>query len=83
MIHLIFTFIALSLLAAFFSCSSGMEGALVRDHRKVALRYDALDCDYYRMLNGDPDYVQNFKSEYMVDYSWAEPTAGLLFFGKK
>lgn len=60
----------------------GMEGALVRDHRKVALRYDALDCDYYRMLNGDPDYVQNFKGEYMVDYSWAEPTAGLLFFGE-
>ena len=59
-----------------------MEGALVRDHRKVALRYDALDCDYYRMLNGDPDYVQNFKGEYMVDYSWAEPTAGLLFFGE-
>lgn len=60
----------------------GMEGALVRDHRKLALRYDALDCDYYRMLNGDPDYVQNFKGEYMVDYSWAEPTAGLLFFKK-
>ena len=45
-------------------------------------QYDALDCDYYHMLNGDPDYVQNFKGEYMVDYSWAEPTAGLLFFKK-
>ena len=34
------------------------------------------------LLNGDPDYVQNFKGEYMADYSWAEPTAGLLFFKK-
>ncbi len=27
------------------------------------------------------DYVTT-KGEYMLDYSWAEPTAGLLFFGK-
>ena len=60
----------------------GMEDALIRDHRKVALRYDALDCDYYRMLQGDLDVAANFKGEYMVDYSWAEPTAGLLFFGE-
>lgn len=60
----------------------GMEDALIRDHRKVALRYDALDCDYYRMLNGDLDIAANFTGEYMVDYSWAEPTAGALFFKK-
>ena len=61
----------------------GMEGALVRDHRKVALRYDALDCDYYRMLQGDLDVAADFTGEYMVDYSWAEPTAGLLFFRER
>lgn len=60
----------------------GMQDALIRDHRKVALRYDALDCDYYRMLSGDVKNSKNFNGEYMVDYSWAEPTAGLLFFGK-
>ncbi len=61
----------------------GMEGALIRGHRKIALRYDALDCDYYRMLQGDLDTAANFKGEYMVDYSWAEPTAGALFFKKE
>ena len=61
----------------------GMEDALIRDHRKIALRYDALDCDYYRMMQGDMDIAANFKGEYMVDYSWAEPTAGALFFKKE
>ena len=35
-----------------------------------------LDCDYYRMLAGDMDAVNDFQGEYMTQYSWAEITVG-------
>ena len=58
----------------------GMEDALIRDHRQVAIKKDMFDCDYYRLLEGDADAVNSFKGEYMVDYSWAEYTTGKLTF---
>lgn len=35
-----------------------------------------LDCDYYRLLNGETQAKRDFFGEYMLEYSWAEPTAG-------
>ncbi len=56
----------------------GMEDVLIREHREVAVRRDMIECDYYRMLDGDMDAVNDFRGEYMVDYSWAENTLARL-----
>ncbi len=58
----------------------GMEDVLIREHRELAIRKDMVDCDYYRMLEGDMDAVNSYRGEYMVDYSWAELTNAKLFF---
>ena len=60
--------------------SIGMESLLIREHRQVAIRRDMVDCDYYRMLDGDVDALNSFNGDYMKQYSWAEMTAGELYF---
>lgn len=58
----------------------GMEQVLIREHRELAVRTDLIDCDYYRMLEGDMDAVNSYQGRYMEEYSWAEITkAGLEF----
>lgn len=56
----------------------GMEDIVFRRRGQVAVMPDKLDCDYYRMLKGDMDAVNAYRGEYMVQYSWAELTAGQL-----
>ena len=56
----------------------GMEDLVIRSRGQIAVMTDRLDCDYYRMLNGDMDAVNAYRGEYMVQYSWAELTAGQL-----
>ena len=58
----------------------GMEDVLIRDRRQVAVRRSLIDCDYYRMLEGDITAVNAYRGEYMPEYSWAELTAGRLYF---
>lgn len=58
----------------------GIEDILIREHRQVAINKELIDCDYYRMLDGDMAAINAFKGEYMVDYSWAEYTAARLTF---
>ena len=58
----------------------GMGDALIKRRGSLAIRTGCLDCDYYRMLEGDMDAVNAYRGEYMTDYSWAELTAGTLFF---
>ena len=62
--------------------SAGMENVLIRERRQLAIRCDLVDCDYYRMLAGDMAAVNSYRGEYMLDYSWAELTAGWLYFHK-
>jgi len=50
----------------------GMEGVLTREHRHLAVRWDMIDCDYWKMLGGDIDAINSFHGEYMSDYSWAD-----------
>ena len=61
----------------------GMEDVLIRQRRQLAVRRDLIDCDYYRMLEGDMTAVNAFHGEYMADYSWAELTAGRMHFQYK
>ena len=58
----------------------GREDLIIRRSGRIAIRREAIDCDYYRMLDGDMDAVNDFRGEYMVQYSWAEMTAGQLAF---
>ena len=58
----------------------GMEEVLIRRGANIAIRPELLDCDYYRMLAGDMAAVNAFRGEYMSNYSWAELTAGTLYF---
>ena len=61
----------------------GMEDVLIRLGRLLAVRTDLLDCDYYRMLEGDIAEINAFHGEYMINYSWAEITTGKLYFQGK
>lgn len=61
----------------------GMEDVLIRQRRQLAVRRDLIDCDYYRMLEGDMTAVNAYRGEYMADYSWAELTAGRMHFQYK
>ncbi len=54
-------------------CTSDEIGGVLWEDEK-----DLLDCDYYRMLEGDVAAINSFKGDYMIDYSWAEYTAGKL-----
>ena len=58
----------------------GMEDVLIRERRQTALRRERIDCDYWRMLAGDAAAVNAFHGDYMLEYSWAELTAGKLYF---
>lgn len=60
----------------------GMEDVLIRERRELAIRRDLIDCDYYRMLEGEPEAVKAYRGEYMVEYGWAEATNGSLYFEK-
>ena len=60
----------------------GMDDLIIRRSGRIAIRRESLDCDYFRMLYGDPDAVKAFRGDYMLQYSWAELTAGRLMFRK-
>lgn len=62
--------------------SIGQENIVIRRSGLIAVRKEAIDCDYYRMLAGDIDALNAFHGEYMVQYSWAEATAGKLAFDR-
>ena len=58
----------------------GIEGVILRRSGLLAVQRDQVDCDYYRMLQGDMSAVNAFRGEYMEQYSWAELTRGKLYF---
>lgn len=58
----------------------GFGDALIHAHGQWALRKDYVDCDYYRLLEGDPAALDAYHGEYMKQYSWAEDTNAYLHF---
>ena len=61
----------------------GQESLLLHQRNQLAILPERIDCDYYRMLEGDMDAVNAYAGAYMEQYSWAEPTAGRLWFSRK
>lgn len=59
----------------------GMDDIIIRKSGLIAIRKDRIRCDYYQLLDGDVDAVNAYRGEYMLQYSWAEATAGQLAFG--
>ena len=57
-----------------------MEDILIRRSGQLAIRREMVDCDYYRMLDGDMEMMNSYRGKYMAQYSWAEVTMGSLYF---
>lgn len=58
----------------------GMVDLLIRRSGNLAIRRDMVDCDYFRMLDGDAAAINSFDGQYMQQYPWAELTSGRLYF---
>ena len=57
----------------------GMENVLVKDRDTLALNCAAVDCDFYDFQKRLPYAVNQYRGEYMTQFSWAEVTsAGFL-----
>ena len=61
----------------------GLKDVLLRKRGQWAVQRSLIDCDYYRMLEGDMNAVNSFRGQYMAQYSWAELTTGQLHFMKE
>lgn len=57
---------------------AGYEDVLIRRRGNIAINPDLVDCDYYRCLKGSRDPEDQFRGEYMRQYSWGEYTLGYL-----
>ncbi len=55
---------------------AGAGGALAKSWNSLAIDPDALDCDSYRFLDGDPEAVNSYRGAYLPSYSWAEFSTG-------
>lgn len=51
------------------------------EHKRgqIRLRLSEVECDYYAMLEGNMDALNQFNGEYMAQYSWGEFTLANLF----
>ncbi|MDO5559233.1 MAG: response regulator [Oscillospiraceae bacterium] len=54
------------------------ESIICKGRNSISIDISQIDCDYYRMLEGEPAAVNMFLGEYMTNYSWAEFTVGEL-----
>lgn len=61
----------------------GMRDVLLKRRGQWAVDCVRLDCDYYRMRDGDMEAVNAYSGQYMIDYSWAELTGARLHFQKQ
>ena len=62
--------------------SVGQEAILIRKSGLLAIKRDSVDCDYYRMLDGDMEAVNSFRGEYMKQFVWGQDTEAKLHFSK-
>lgn len=49
------------------------------DTRKKYINTNNVECDLYKILNGDLTPLENYNGEYMKKYSWAEERNALLY----
>lgn len=56
----------------------GAEDIIVKNRNTISLKVDAVECDYFELLRGNMWAVNNYRGEYMRQYSWAEMTTASL-----
>lgn len=54
------------------------EEIVLKTHNNLSVDTTKFDCDYYRFLDGDVPTINSYCGEYMINYSWAEFTTGVL-----
>lgn len=54
------------------------EHMIDKSRNRISVVMDTFDCDYYAFLDGDITAINAYGGEYMVNYSWAEFTTGVL-----
>lgn len=57
---------------------AGVDNVIEKRYNYLALRPEKVRCDLYAFLQGDTRAVNSYYGIYMEDYSWGEPTLGLL-----
>ncbi len=57
---------------------AGAEQMLVKKYNCYAVNPDTFECDGYRFLDGDPIAINNYRKDYMLSYSWAEFSMGMM-----
>ncbi|MDD6194882.1 MAG: response regulator [Lachnospiraceae bacterium] len=57
---------------------AGVDDIIEKRYNYLALRPEKIRCDLYAFLQGDTAAVNSYYGIYMEDYSWGEPTIGLL-----
>ena len=60
----------------------GAAHILEKGWNSLAIRPDAISCDLYRFLAGDPLAVNSYRGSYLPSYSWAEFTVARLESGR-
>ncbi|MBE5959717.1 MAG: response regulator [Lachnospiraceae bacterium] len=50
----------------------GIENLLIREHRQLAIKKEMIECDYYKMLEGDMNVMNSYNGKFMEDYHWAD-----------
>lgn len=56
---------------------------VIKKRNFIFVDINQFDCDYYLFLNGDVSAMNAFTGEYMSNYSWAEFTAGRVYFNQQ
>ena len=51
---------------------------LCKNRNSISVNTAWLDCDVYKLMEGDKVVMEQYHGEYMSNYSWAELTAGYL-----
>lgn len=50
-----------------------------KERNAISVKTELVDCDYYKLLDGDENTKKLYTGEYMSNYSWAEATNAWLF----
>lgn len=58
---------------------AGIDDIIGSGERKKYIRRELVECDLYRILDGDRRKIQNYGGAYLEEYWWAETRNGQLF----
>lgn len=55
-----------------------IQNFFTAEYNNFRINPEAVKCDYYDFLAGEPDAIKRYAGEFMNQYSWAEETAAFL-----